>query len=222
MAVRQPAEEGRKRADWIGKRSLAATDRASTRRSPLIRILKIGLPVMAVALTGLVLAWPYISPPKELKITFTNNEQSEEHLKMLSAKFVGRDDQDRDYYITADLAVQTTKGADDVALDNLNAEVSAPNGDWYSLNAKNGVYNEKRRTLSVAGGFSIYTDKGYEVHGEAANADLRLTEIKSDKPVRGQGKEGQIYANAFRTEERGKRLIFSDGVKVILYQKTEG
>lgn len=207
------------RANWIGRsKALPIDTQAALRRGKIVRILKIALPIFALALVALIILWPQLVKRSTINVNFTKIEQTNDHFMMMNPRFAGVDGKDREFFITADSASQETKGADVISLEKMRAEMSMPSGEWYTLISKIGVYNQKQRHLTVSNGFSVYTDNGYEVHGEVGEADLKNSAVKSDQPVRGQGKEGLIYANRFHTEERGNRLFFSGGVRVVLYR----
>jgi len=213
-----PGHDMDRRSDWIGGASDRRVDARAARRSPLVRVLKIALPVAAVGLIGLVALWPELTRKQTVKVNFTAIEQTDDHLMMMNPKFTGTDDRNRDFFITADSASQENKGAEAINLSNMRAEMTTEAGEWYTLMSKTGIYSEKRRHLEVRNGFSIFTGDGYEVHGESGTADLKNTVIVSELPVRGQGKEGQIFANRFHTEQQGNRLFFENGVRVIVYR----
>lgn len=187
------------------------------RRYLLIRSLKLGFPAAAAVLSLLVIFWPYIAPRPDPKIAFADQSETEEHLRMLHPRFAGTDNQNRDFLILAERATQDTKKSDTVTLEVINADLTATSGEWYSMQAKVGVFDQKQQVLLVSGGFSIFTDKGYEVQGRSGYADMKKTEMKSDEPVLGRGREGRIAANAFHTEDKGKRIFFSKGVRVTFY-----
>ncbi|MCW5729788.1 MAG: hypothetical protein KIT20_03450 [Alphaproteobacteria bacterium] len=210
------------RAGWLGHGGARRVDAAATRRNPLIGWARIGLPVLAVLLTLALFAWPYLSPKQDLTIRFEESAPTDDHARMVNPRFTGNDERNHDFLITADTAVQEARGSDRVLLQGLKAELVGRGGEWYALASRNGIYDEKRQHLTVDGGFSLYSDRGHEVHGEAAEANLRESWVGSELPVRGQGPEGQIFANGFRTEERGNVLHFLNGVRVIIYQNKEG
>lgn len=210
------------RADWIGRTGRRRIDAAATRRNPLIAWARIGLPALAVLLTLALFAWPYLSPKQDLTVRFEESAVTDDHARMVNPRFTGNDERERDFLITADSAAQEARGSDRVVLQGLKAELVGRGGEWFAMTSRSGIYDEKRQHLEVAGGFSLFTDRGHEVHGEAGEANLRESWVRSNLPVRGQGPEGQIFANGFRTEDRGNVLHFLDGVRVIIYQNKEG
>lgn len=184
----------------------------------IVGVLKIVLPLVAVALIALLLIWPGAYQQDEtLPLTFSDVDAIDDDLRMVSPRFVGSDTKDQPFIVTADAAVQDKGDPTRIILDELQADVSLEDGTWLSLSAAEGLYLTETQQLDLKGRVSIFSDIGYELHADAARVDLKNGSIESDTYIRGQGPLGEIEAKAMRVSNSGDKIIFTGGVKITLY-----
>ncbi|HCO89933.1 MAG TPA: LPS export ABC transporter periplasmic protein LptC [Alphaproteobacteria bacterium] len=191
------------------------------RRSRRIRILKVLLPLTAVALLIGIIAWPgIISTDANFALTYANISTVNDDLRMISPRFTGSDAQNRRYIITADMATQQESDRELVTLDILQADIAMADGSWIAVSAATGEFHTGRQTLLLEGRIDAYSDLGYEFHAKTAAIDLNEGSLTSDLPVQGQGPLGQLSANGIRVSERGQNMLFIGGVKVTIFPQT--
>ncbi len=188
------------------------------RRSRRIRILKVLLPLSAVALLIGIIAWPgIISNDANFALTYANISAVNDDLRMISPRFTGSDAQNRRYIITADMATQQESDRELVTLDILQADIAMADGSWIAVSAATGEFHTGRQSLLLQGKIDAYSDLGYEFHAKTAAIDLNEGSLESDMPVQGQGPLGQISANGIRLTQRGENMLFVGGVKVTIF-----
>lgn len=185
-----------------------------------VAYLKLMLPVVAMAIVSLVLAWPQIAvDDKRFRISAARIAPEEaDNLRMLNARFVGVDEEQRPYVVTATTATQASTTAREVELQEPKADMVMNDGAWVALSSSQGVYHRDRRTLDLAGQVSIFHDSGAEFHTTRALVDLAASTAAGDEPVEGQGPAGTIKAEGFRIFDRGARLLFTGKAQVILHR----
>ena len=219
----RPAAKDGLHAQWIGRRPDTALDIRNARRSRFVGLLKLVLPLIALCLVALVIAWPQIySRYQGFGLSFADVQIDDNQLRMLNARYQGVDERNRPYVVTADSATQDPKDHKLVSLDKLNADMTLEDGGWVSLSAKSGIYHETRKFLHLTDDINVYTDRGYEFHGAVADVDFNAGTVQSDQPVQGHGPSGSINSNRMLISDKGNRLLFSNGVKVTLYPNGRG
>jgi hypothetical protein len=62
----------------------------------------------------------------------------------------------------------------------------------------------------------LYHSNGTEMHTEQVRLDLESLNAFSESPVSIEGESGTIDANRFTVLDKGNRMLFNDGVKVVL------
>jgi len=189
-------------------------------RSRQVAYLKLMLPAVALLIVTLILAWPQLGHDDN-RVRFGGNRISAddaESLRMLNARYVGVDNQDRPYVVTAKTATRETAHATRTDLQSPKADMTTSNGAWVAATAKTGVYHNQSRRLDLAGDVSLFHDDGNEFHTARAQVDLNQGAATGDDPVAGQGPSGTIAAEGFRLYDRGAVIIFTGKAHLVLYQ----
>lgn len=186
--------------------------------------MKFGLPAAALAIGILVVAWPDIAQKdRSLPITLAEPRPGEDDsLRMANPRYTGTDEHNRPYTITADTATVDRVDRRRLNLQNLQADLTLEDNRWISLSAPQGVYQQDRQHLTLAGPIEMYSDEGYELHARSAQLDIQSGTAASDLPVRGHGPLGAITANSFRLDRKTQRLEFGGGVKLIIHPTAAG
>jgi lipopolysaccharide export system protein LptC len=191
--------------------------RPHARRYRYVGVLKLLLPAIAVVLVVLVAFWPQLRDRTgEFRLRFaTIGSQEAEIVQMINPRFLGIDELDRRYTITAGRATQRDDGR--VNLENPKGDMALKDGTWIALSANTGIYHKGQQVLNLAGGVNLYHNSGYEFHTEQASIDLRQGTAKGNTPTTGQGPIGHIQSEGFRIFERGDRVLFIGKARLVLY-----
>ncbi|HUN49994.1 MAG TPA: LPS export ABC transporter periplasmic protein LptC [Candidatus Sulfotelmatobacter sp.] len=218
-----PSAAAHGRAQWIGDGPHRVVELRHTRRSRFVGLMKLSLPLAALVLVALIIAWPQLySRYDRLNLSFAKVEVGDHELRMASPRYQGMDANGRPYLVTADTATQIGTEHQIVKLTNIHADMALDNGGWATLTAKHGIYHEDEKVLWLEGDVSVYSDDGYEFHSPTATCNVNTGEVSSDDPVKGQGPTGLLDANAFWLADKGNHMRFTKGVKMTLYPQDNG
>ncbi len=211
---RHPATER-----WAERRRKVA---ASGHYSRFVGLMKWLLPLSAVALALLVVVWPYLGEQdRGLPLSFAAIKSSiSDKLFMTNARFLGTDDRNQPYTVTADKVIQQTSDQDLVQFVNPKADIQLDDGSWVALTAKRGVLRQSAELLSLDGGVNIFSDAGFEFRTDRARVDLRTKIASGDAPVEGQGPLGVLNATGFTLDRGGRTIRFKGRVKLVVYPKS--
>ena len=191
---------------------------ASTRSRISGVALRVLLPLLAAGLVVLLAVWSQLSLDTSrfhLDATELAPDQLES-LKMVNARFDGIDEKNRPYSVTAEQVVQDREDSDKVALEHPKADMTLESGAWIALTAESGNYSRKAEILDLAGGVSLYHDRGFEMHTERARLDLGAGTASGDAPVAGQGPTGELQADGFKVSDGGKRIVFGGNARLLI------
>lgn len=187
------------------------------RRRRFVQFMKFVLPLLAVVLVGVMLAWPRLTGRDGgFKISFSSVSTQEMALVMNNPKFRGSDAKGQPYVVTADRAIQDSTDSKQVTLDRITADMLLQDGGWVSLTANSGLYHDVAKLLTLHGDVSVFGDRGFEFHGNVVEVDLNTSIVASDDKVWGHNAMGQIRANGLRVYDKGQRIVFINGVKTTL------
>lgn len=197
----------------------ATSARPHARRSRYVGVLKLLLPAMAAVLIALVAFWPQLRDRTgEFRLRFEPiGSQDAETVRMINPRFLGVDDTDRHYTITAGRATQLDDGR--INLENPKGDMALEDGSWVVLSANTGIYHKAQQLLDLAGGVNLYHDAGYEFHTEQASVDLQEGTAAGDTPTVGQGPLGHIRSEGFRIFDGGERVHFTGRARLVLYDE---
>ena len=209
----------RPRGDGGDGRAGRGLRRFDTRYSRFVILMKLALPLVAILLIGLIVAWPQLlGRDAGFRLSYANVQPEEaEKLRMAKARYVGTDDQNRPYRIAAEQAIQPTPESEHVNLKGPTADMTLADGTWLALTAEEGVYRQKIRRLDLAGSVNLFHDSGYEFRTASAQIDFGAGVASSDTPVEAQGPGGVLKAKGFRMLDKGARVLFTGKAHLVLH-----
>ena len=176
--------------------------------------MKIVLPLTAAALIGLVVAWPDPAPQSpSFGFSFANLGAGEDgELGMNKARFIGADEDQQTFVVTADSARPDAAKPYLLTLETLQADMTMKDGRWMTLMAPIGLFDREAKQLILPGDVDIYSDYGFEMHTRGARLDLATGIAVGDQPVQASGPLGLLRAGGFRFVRDGRRLYFTGRV----------
>jgi len=191
--------------------------RRSRRRSRLIDSLRILLPVLALVLVGLVVAWPQIKQGTSgiaVPVFWSGNEEQPDMLSMASPRYAGQTKRDRPYHVTAQSASVDPLESNTVHLDRPAAEIGLGNDGDIRMTALTGIYDRDTDKLLLDGGIEVVTSSGYRFATPSARVNLAQGRIHGPEPIEGDGPSGTLSADRFEIKDAGDVLRFEGRVKV--------
>lgn len=190
-----------------------------SRHSKFVSLMKIALPLGAIALTVTVLVYSGVFDVRDrLDISFREIANLNNDLRMVSPRVAGLDKSGRPYLLTADTATQAAGKPSQITLDNVQADLKLPEGsDWVALNATSGLLDTETQVIDLHQKVDIYASTGYEFHGTSARIDFRQGKVASEEPVQGHGPLGTLRADRMTANNDDRTMRFSGHVKVRIY-----
>ena len=188
--------------------------------SNFVGIMRYVLPLGAILLLGLVIVWPLATGREEgFRITFSDAPDLDGSLRMVNARYIGVDNRNQPYTVTAAEANQPDPNSPLVTLEEISADVFADSGSgqWIAITAREGLYERDARQLDLVGDVSIFSDQGHEFHTDRAHIDLAARIADADAPLSGQGPLGLLEAGNFFLDENAQSMFFGGGVKMTIF-----
>lgn len=205
--------------------TVAPFGRFTDRYTRFVGWMKWLLPGAAIVLVGLVMMWPQIErtgKSVERSVMASISEEDVENVQLVNPRYVGVDDLDRPYTLTADVAKQAGPDKDMVLLEAPKADITLEDGTWLALTAESGAYFREAERLNLTGAVTIFHDKGYSVETSEAQVDLKEGAARGDAPVVAHGPLGTLESRGFRVLEKGETIIFTGPAKMVFYPDQEG
>lgn len=192
----------------------------SERYSRFVGLMKLMLPLSATALVVIVLIWPYLSGREDgIPLSFDNIGAGllDDKIFMTNARYMGSDDKDQPYTLTAELMAEEEGAEAVIRLTKLQADIMLSSGSWLSLTADSGILDRKNEQLTLEGEVNFFSDAGYEFRTRRAQINLASKRAHGVDPIKGQGPFGTLNADSFRFEDQGETMFFEGHVRMILY-----
>jgi lipopolysaccharide export system protein LptC len=180
-------------------------------RTRLARWAMFALPALAVILGIAIFRQAQIEHPKT-RVPIGDAEvmpEAIDSISMENARFTGRDDRNRSFTVTAEIARQKSSDSDVVLLQHPKADLALASGREVAIDAESGVFVRTGRQLQLSGEIHLSDNRGFEFHTTSAHVDLGQNTASGDAPVEGHGPEGKIVAEGFRVLEDGDRVVFT-------------
>ena len=191
----------------------------SERYSRFVGLMKLMLPLGATALVVIVVTWPYLSGREDgIPLSFSSMGLGlTEKVFMTNARYMGSDDKDQPYTLTAELMSEEDGVEDAIRLTKPQADIMLNDGSWLALTADTGVLIRKSEQLTLEGGVNFFSDAGYEFRTQRAEINLASKRAHGDEPIEGQGPFGTLNADSFRLEDQGNTIFFEGNVRMVFY-----
>ena len=191
--------------------------------SRFVNLMKLILPMLAFFVVLLVIAWPHlVTSDLGFRIGFADIRlNNAEDPSMLNPRYVGTDNDNQPFSLTADLARNLSGPGTRLELEMPKADITTKEGTWLVLTAENGIYALNAKTLKLAGKVNLFHDQGYEFRTDRVLIDLAKGTANSDDPVEGQGAFGHLKANGFQLINKGQTILFQGKSKLTFYSKAQ-
>lgn len=198
---------------------VAPSVRGMARRQATMRLAKLALPAIALALLCLLLFWPEIDG-REGRMSFRRGQMVAEALQVTAPLYQGLDELNRPYTVTAQVARQqpgvVAAGHEVIDLDAPRADITLTDGAWLFIESRDGVYDRGRNWLDMAGDVTVYHDNGMRFRSDTAAVDLVAGSARGDRPTQAQGPFGTIESEGFELTERGAVMVFTGRAHAVL------
>ncbi len=190
------------------------------RHSIFVSIMKFLLPGAAIILVALVLIWPQLKAVEDnFRLSMMSGVTPEdiENLRMLRPRYMGIDDENRPYMVTAVEARQDSGDSDLVRLVSPKADMTLKDGTWLALTAKSGTYRQHVRILHLKGDVNVFHDSGHSIETATAVIDLSKGTAHGEDAVVAHGPSGTIHSQGFRVRDRGRNVLFTGKARMVLH-----
>jgi lipopolysaccharide export system protein LptC len=182
------------------------------RRSRLIRALRLALPALIVAIfAGLIgsVAWStFNAQPKSARA-------SDEPIRLLNPRFVGRDDKGRAFVLTADSAIRDRLDYQRVILKRPALVLDENGPEQMRINGADGVFHEQNGKLELTNGVRMADSKN-AFNTATSLFDTKTGEVVGSGPIQGAGGLGEIRAQSYGVYGKGETMVFKGGVRTRL------
>lgn len=209
-----PAPARRLRYNPRDTRDEGVFDQAE-RNTRRVRFLRIALPVLVAIAVIVFWGTARFMPGDMNAIVESAGVDVESNSVVMEAPHIsGFEGTRRAYEVKAENAVQSLDDPKVVTFNGIDGRFGLDGAGEADLDAAIGIYDGNSNTLTLKDGVSVETTTGYSATFEGASIDLAAGTLVSNQPLKIRTQDGSLEANAVSVLERGKRVIFTNGVRV--------
>ena len=179
------------------------------RRSRLIRVLRVLLPALIVLIfVGLAgsVAWSTLTAQPQ------QTHGRDEPIRLITPRFVGRDDKGRAFVLTAQSATRDRLDYQRVVLVKPALLLDEGGPDELRINGQDGVFHEQNGKLELSNGVHLQDTKS-TFDTASSLFDTKTGEVIGSGPIQGAGGLGEIQAQSYGVYGKGDRMVFKGGVR---------
>ena len=173
----------------------------------LVTLLKIALPVAAVALLALIVVWPLMSA-REFSFLLSKDKvaMANDRLRLDNAVYRGQTGKGQPFVIRAGGAVQHSSAVPIVELRSLDATLQMDDGPA-RVTAPSGKYDMDKDRLNIAGPVKVDGSAGYSLDSQGVEVSLIDRTVKTDQPVSGKLPIGTFRSDRLNGDLGGKTIV---------------
>jgi lipopolysaccharide export system protein LptC len=189
----------------------------AARHSRMVRILRVAVPGAVIfAIAAIIFVSVFNNPfwmllPK-LPIDMSNLVVSGTKITMESPHLSGYSQDRRPYEVWAKTATQDVTDPDHVDLKTLRGKVLMEDQSTVTLEAVNGLMDNKQQTLDLHKDIYLQTTTGYEAWLSQAFVDMAKGTVTSDEHVDVKWADGKISADRLKITGGGEVVRFDGNV----------
>ena len=203
------------------RRRVRPSSGALARRRLHIRLAKLILPGLALALLTLLAAWPDLTrQDSAARLAFRALIPGVHGDTVFGARYHGLDRNNRPYTLAARVARRVAPGR--VDLTHPRGEIRLASGALLMVRSRRGVYRNKLHELDLSRHVTLYRTDGTTLITASAAIDLQRGMALGSAPVHATGPFGTLSAQGgFSLLDRGAEITFEGPARLVLNGATK-
>jgi lipopolysaccharide export system protein LptC len=191
-----------------------------SRHDAVVRLAKLGLPVVAAAFLLLLAIAPF---DQEGDVSFILDkkevDKAAERMRIETARYTGEDNEGHKFEITAQRAIQPNSGQPIVNIEGMMARLGLGQGPLV-MAANNGRYDLDTQTVEILGPVRVAGADGYRLDTRDVTVDLKQRTVVSRGPASGAIRLGQFQAGNLSADLGERKVVLGGGVRLKITQGT--
>lgn len=193
------------------------------RYSRAVRILRIGLPLVAIGLMSTIFLVSREDFAGGFRFSAEDYAALGEGLRLARPRFTGMTAKGEPWSVSAEWALPDRPNPTVVTLGAVRAEIVMADGRTVRVEAAEGTLRPRPQTVALSGGVTVTTSDGYRAETATAEADIRAGTLVAPGAVRALGPRGRIEAGRLTMTRRSaaagepgeETVLFEGGVRVV-------
>lgn len=197
---------------------------ASRGYSRFVKAMRLVLPLIALALLTIVLAWPKmektITPLTMANLSETQQPSTKNEL--VNPRFEGMDSSQNPYALTAQRAVQSQQNPDILLLDKPTGTITLKEQETLDIQALKGTYRQNAGKLLLDGDVNLKHSNGYVMDTQRLAIDVKTQHSRTDQHVTINGPAATLKATGMDASSETGLVIFTGPATLVLKERLKG
>ena len=189
--------------------------RRAERHTRRVRLLKWGLPLIALGIVVGFVSWVAqqkpVAPPAE--IAETKKAFQQDQLIMQNPDLNGFSNGSA-YQVDAARAIQDVATPDLINLEELSALITDEEDRSVNITARTGRFNQTEEWLELDGMVDVRSSLGYDLQTESVRVEMREGYMQTRSPVEIRSRDVQLRADKLEAINNGEQFRFTGNVKL--------
>ena len=190
--------------------------RASRRHSFIVKVLRIVLPVIALAIVAAMFISTRSLPTGVGDLSIEEIGLDGTTLTMKNPRLTGFTKNSAAYEVVADKALQDLTNPKVVTLQGIDGTITEQDGRQINIKAREGVFDSDREFLTLDKQIVVRSNEGHTAYLRAAEVDMKAGTVISNDPIRIEVLEGWVRARRMVISERGENFKFTGRVRMTI------
>ncbi|PLW75873.1 LPS export ABC transporter periplasmic protein LptC [Cohaesibacter celericrescens] len=187
--------------------------RSAQRHTKRVKVLKWGLPLIALSIIAGFVGWVAQQKPVEQPVETVQEQAAlqQDELIMQNPNLNGFSD-GRAYEVIADRAVQKIATPDVINLETLTARITDEKGQWVTITSQSGLFNQTSEQMTLNGTVDVKSSLGYDLTTDIVNVDMKKRYLETETPVEILSKDILLKADKLEAINNGEQFRFIGNV----------
>lgn len=186
-----------------------------------VTLIKLALPGLAAVLAVTLLVFPSLNDDiRDFGLNFSFGKGDMEKLNIEKTTVYVTDKQNRISNFEAEQIKETSAGSKIFDLSRPEAILPMDDNEWLSIQAPQGVYNQKNTLLHLQKQVEGFYSPGMSLLTEEAFINFRESFGYGHRPVKGEGFLGKISAEGFEVSGKRNTLTFLGKTRLLIDEET--
>lgn len=188
----------------------------ASRHSGRVRLLKIVLPLVSLAIAAGFVGYSYLSSPVTIGFDLSSTAIRDGKLVMAAPKLEGYTTDNLPYAMTAARAVQDAGNTSVIELEEIDATVPISDGTTAKIDASRAIYDRVSNTIQLNDPMTLSTSDGKSATLQSASINMAAGTLVTEQPVAIRIEGASIDAGKLSVAENGKVIVFENHVQMHL------
>ena len=178
------------------------------RHSRLVRLLRVGIPIGALASFVAFIVFPFINPFRDAGVSVGAIRMDGTRVTMENPRLAGHRKDNSPYEVTAASAIQDIRMPNVIEMSGIKARLLNADNSVLNLTANSAVFDTQKEHLQLKGDVRLLMGEGQEAQLQSAEVDFKAGTVRSREAVTVRLPDMSVAADSLDVVDNGARVAF--------------